>query len=59
VFDGAGEISGGALAEIFINDIGKGIGYNSSKIYGMGENTYKSYKAEIKSNIARKLSLSD
>ena len=59
VFYGAGEISGGALAEIFINDIGKGIGYHSSKICGIGENTYKTYKTEIKSNIARKLSLLD
>ena len=59
VFDGAGEISGGALAELFINDIGSGTGYSSSKIYGMGESTYKMYKTEIKGNIARKLSLCD
>lgn len=59
VFDAAGEISGGALAEIFINEIGNGTGYSHSKASGISESAYKIYKKEIKSNIARKLSLKD
>ena len=59
VFDGAGEISGGALAELFINEIGSGTGYASSKVPAMTEETYKAYKMRIKHNIARKLCLID
>lgn len=59
VFEGAGEISGGALAEIFIREIGEGIGYASSAVSVMSESTYKTYKKEIKRNIARKLKLID
>ena len=59
VLDGAGEISGGALAKTFIDEIGSGTGYAGSKLCGMGESTYKTYKKEIKENIAKKLSLMD
>ena len=59
VFEGAGEISGGALAETFIDEIGRGIGYSNSQVVGLGESSYKAYKTEIKGNIARKLSLMD
>lgn len=62
VLDGAGEISGSALAETFIDEIGNGTGYAASKVCGMKdmcESTYKIYKSEIKGNIAKKLSLKD
>ncbi len=59
VFEGAGEICGGALAEAFIADIGDRNGYCKSNIVCFSENTYKQYKRMIKLNIARKLKLLD
>ena len=59
LLEGAGEVSGGALAEVFIKEIGDGTGYAMSAVPGMTEGTYKSYKKQIKSNIARKLFLID
>lgn len=59
LLEGAGEVSGGALAELFIKEIGNGTGYAMSEVPGMSEGTYKAYKSQIKCNIARKLSLID
>lgn len=57
IFEGAGEIVGGPLSEVFIEDIGKRVGYASSSVGTMSESTYKRYKAAAVKNIARKLHL--
>ena len=57
IFEGAGEIVGGVLSEVFINDIGNRIGYASSGVELMSESTYKRYKSAAIKNIARKLHL--
>ena len=57
IFDAAGEICGVTAAERFINEIGDGVGYAYTELEGYSESTYKSYKAEILGNIARKLHL--
>ena len=59
ILEGAGEISGAALAEAFIDEIGSGIGYAHSRIDCLGENAYKLYKKDIKENIARRMHLAD
>ena len=55
----AGEVTGGAYANAFIEDIGEGIGYAHSGIDTLSENTYKTYKRQIKRAIAKKLHLTD
>ena len=55
IFEGAGEIVGGALCETFIEDIGNHTGYAASAVMNMSESTYKRYKAAAIKNIARKL----
>ena len=55
IFEGAGEIVGAPLSEIFIEDIGNKRGYASSSVAMMSESTYKRYKAAAVWNIARKL----
>lgn len=59
IFEGAGEIVGGAIAEKFIKEIGMGIGYAHSDIGCYSESAYKRNKAEIIVSVARKLHLSD
>ena len=59
LFEGAGEIVGGALAEKFIREIGQGIGYAKSAVTCYGETYYKQRKAEVVMNAARKLHLVD
>ena len=59
MLEGAGEIAGGLLAEAFIDEIGNAVGYAHSKIDCLGENAYKTYKKDIKENIARRLHLID
>ena len=53
----AGEITGGAMAEEFIYDIGLARGYAKSSIEAVSEAVYKRYKREIKAAIAKKLNL--
>ena len=48
MLEGAGEIAGAALAEVFIDEIGSGTGYAYSRIDCLGETTYKLYKKDIK-----------
>ena len=57
IYDAAAEICGENLALAFIGEIGEGIGYASSSICCLGEWAYKTYKADIVRNIARKLYL--
>ncbi len=59
LLEGAGEIVGGKFAEKFIKEIGECIGYANSELDFFGESTYKTYKAEVLRNIAKKLYLSD
>ncbi len=59
IFDATAEIVGDALAESYIEEIGKKIGYAKSSLYEVSEATYKKYKKLIKENIAKKLHLTD
>ena len=59
ILEGAGEITGGALAEKMITEIGNGTGYAYSDLECLSEATYKRYKKEVKKNIARRLHLCD
>jgi len=43
----------------FIEEIGRGIGYAKSSLYHLSETTYKKRKREIKTNIAKKLYLTE
>ena len=57
MFDAAAEIAGEGMAEKFIYEIGKRIGYAKSALSSVSESTYKTYKSLIKANIAKKLYL--
>ena len=59
IFSAACEIAGERDAEIFINDIGKRVGYANTECVALSEVTYKRYKNLIKENIAKKLHLTD
>ena len=59
IFDAAAEVIGERYVNVFINEIGRKIGYAKSKINFMSEVTYKKYKQLIKENIAKKLHLID
>lgn len=59
ILEAACEVAGGASAEQYIKDIGKGVGYYHSGIENLSENTYKREKSLIKLGIARKLHLLD
>ena len=59
MFIAAGEIAGARYAEQFIKEIGGEIGYSRSEIDAFSESAYKTYKREIKRNIAIKLCLLD
>ena len=47
------------LAENYINEIGKRVGYAYSRVDYASESTYKRIKKEIKKNIAKKLHMID
>ena len=51
------EVAGPRDARRFIKDIGESIGYSESELYLLSESVYKQRKAEVKNNIARRLSL--
>jgi hypothetical protein len=57
--EAANEIAGERLGAIYINEIGKKIGYAYSKIVCLSELPYKEQKREVKLNIAKKLHLFD
>ena len=55
--EGADEIVGPSLGEIFIREIGSRIGYAKSSVDRYSESVYKQLKLCIKLNVARKLHL--
>lgn len=57
MMNAAVEIAGTRDAPVFIQDIGKNIGYTESDLYLLSERAYKMRKREVKYNIARRLSL--
>ena len=59
ISEASAEIVGAINAEIFIREIGEGIGYAKSDVDWMSEATYKKYKGEVKYNIGRKLHMCD
>ena len=58
IYDAAAEICGERYAPIYIEEIGRRIGYAKSRTH-LSEVTYKRYKNLIKMNIARVLHLID
>ena len=56
--DAAMEIVGTEY-EIYINEIGRYVGYAQSAVSDVSESTYKQLKKEVKVNIAKKLHLLD
>ena len=59
IYDAVAEIVGERYAEIYINEIGRKIGYAKSDDLTVSEVTYKKYKRLAKDNIAKKLHLTD
>ena len=59
IFAAAAEIAGDEFAAVYIEEIGREIGYAKSEAFCVSELTYKRYKSLIKENIAKKLHLSD
>ena len=59
IFDAAAEIVGERDADVYINEIGRKIGYAKTSLEYVSEATYKKYKQLIKENIAKKLHLRD
>ena len=57
IFEGAAEIVGSRLAELFIDEIGRNVGYVNSAHPASCEASYKSEKRAVKLSIARKLHL--
>ena len=57
IFEGAAEVVGAQFAEIYINEIGSGVGYAKSDHPASGESSYKREKREVKLAIAAKLHL--
>ena len=55
IFEAAAEIAGESYARIYIDEIGRHIGYANSDIPAISESTYKLEKQQIKLAIARKL----
>ena len=58
IAEAAREVVGDDFAT-YINEIGESVGYAKSDIDGVSEKSYKTKKAEVKLNIARKLHLAD
>ncbi len=59
IYHAVAEISGEEFALIYINEIGREVGYANSEIENISEVTYKNYKRMMKDNIAKKLHLSN
>ncbi|MBQ8372552.1 MAG: hypothetical protein IJX38_06430 [Clostridia bacterium] len=59
ILDAASEIAGERYGIIYVNEIGRRIGYASSLVDHLSEGAYKLEKQRIKENIARKLHLLD
>lgn len=57
IFEGAAEVVGAQFAEIYINEIGSGVGYAKSDHPASCESGYKREKREVKLAIAAKLHL--
>ena len=57
IYDGAAEIVGDELAEVYIKEIAERRGYANSLVEDVSEPTYKRYKKEVKEAIAKKLYL--
>jgi hypothetical protein len=57
IFEAAAEVAGTALANLFIDEIGRAVGYASSEAVILSESTYKDYKRRIRIGIAKKLHL--
>ncbi len=57
IYDAVAEIVGDGCAEMYIEEIGKKVGYAKSGDYMISEVTYKKYKRLAKENIAKKLHL--
>ena len=57
IYDAAAEVVGDRDAEIYINEIGRNIGYAKSTASYTAESVYKGYKQYVKENIAKKLHL--
>ena len=57
ILEGAAEIVGAELAELFIDEIGRNVGYVNSRHPASCEASYKREKREVKLSIARKLHL--
>lgn len=58
IYDAVAEIVGEGLAEIYIEELGKNVGYAKSELIDeISEVTYKKYKLLAKENIAKKLHL--
>ena len=57
IFEGAAEVVGAELAELYIEEIGSNVGYANSKHPASCEAGYKREKREVKLSIAKKLHL--
>lgn len=58
IYDAVAEIVGDGLTEIYIEELGKNVGYAKSEVMDlMSEATYKKYKLLAKENISKKLHL--
>ena len=57
IYEGANEVVGERYARLYINEIGKKIGFAQSKHTAISERMYKLQKRLVKYNIARKLHL--
>jgi hypothetical protein len=51
------EVAGPRDAKIFIRDIGEEVGYAASELWILSEAAYKQRKIQVKTNIAKRLSL--
>lgn len=57
IYEGAAEIVSERFAPLYINEIGRKIGYAATEHPAISESQYKRDKFEVKINIARKLHL--
>ena len=57
ILEGASEIVGVEYAELYIDEIGRNVGYANSRHPASCEASYKNEKREVKISIARKLHL--
>ncbi len=57
IYEAAAEIVGERYAELYIDEIGKSVGYAKTKHDAVSETTYKEEKLAVKISIAEKLHL--